>query len=148
MRFDLRALVHCVVRGAGAVSEADTIRRLRDELDEAHETIRQLRRQLAPYEALPDWVPPLTPVEDTLMRHLLARDLVTAASFSAAIPLDALKSHEGDEDKRIKAYVFRLREILAPIGVRIRTVWGRGYALDRSTLPAAVHQAAVQGAAA
>lgn len=128
------------------MSDADTIRRLRAELDEAHETIRQLRERLAEKADLPWWAPEgMTPCEEILLRVLMARELVTPEAFDAALPTSVLKGGENDH-MRLMVYVCRLRKHLRGTGVKIKNVWSRGYRLDRSTVPA--HPSAAIGAAA
>lgn len=139
----VRAGVRCDL--VAGMSDADTIRRLRADLDEAHETIRQLRETMLPVDPLPSWAPSdLTRTEEALLRILLTREIVGTDAFDAAIPHGILRDGV-ESDQRLRVYVHRLRRKLSPIG--ILTAHSRGYTLDRSTLPANHHSGVQAGAA-
>lgn len=135
------------------MSDADTIRRLRAELDEANEMIRQLLEQLADRaDELPDWLPPLTAKE-----HALLDLLSDGRLYSRPQVMNALYPQSADSplDKIIDAFICRLRAKLKPFGLTIETQWGRGRQMTRESVerlwaqPAAdaSHHSAVHGAA-
>lgn len=104
---------------------SDAIKRLRHELDEALETIRQLRAQLVPTLSFPpSWC--LTPKESALLAFLVAR---SPRPTSHEQILDAIYQgyDEAPQPKLVDVYIFRLRGKLAPVGVEIRTHRGFGF---------------------
>lgn len=101
--------------------------RLRCEIAEKDETIRQLRDLLKDNSQLPDWLPKLTPLEEQTLRMLMRRSLLTQDAFRTLRP-------DADTDgNNMRVHVFRIRRKLKPFGVRIESLWGRGYALDAAS---------------
>jgi len=73
---------------------------------------------------------PLSPLEACLMRQL-------AASYAEVVTRDDLATVGWPTDtdrgrKNLDLQILRLRRRIKPLGLVIRTVWGRGYLLDSS----------------
>jgi len=96
--------------------------RLRARVEELEETVRQLRSIAAQASPLPDWVPYLTRHESAILQLFLAREVVTIDAMEAII-------HEGDtrSGNLLSVYVYHLRKKLAKSGVKIETIFRRGY---------------------
>ena len=105
----------------------NVIRQLRERIDYLEEENRQLREELAPQVALPrDWR--LTGTEEKLFRHLIGRPVLTRASLMVALYADR-PAGDVPSAKCLDVFVFKLRQKLAPHGVRIDTVWRTGFRL-------------------
>lgn len=66
-----------------------------------------------------------------------------AAEYDAGCPRVSLVDHDKEpEIKIIDVYICKARRKLEPIGVRIDTVWGKGYALAINAKPLIVPEAA------
>lgn len=102
-------------------------KRLREQLEEAQETIRQLRAHSAPDELppLPTGTPHLTPLEERAFRGLMARPALASREFlyRAMYPVS-----DDVEIKIVHVMVCRLRRKMPP-GYSIETVYGRGWHL-------------------
>jgi two-component system cell cycle response regulator CtrA len=74
----------------------------------------------------------LTAAETRVMMALAARELATEAHVMSA--LYGLRP-DGDtaEEKIVDVFICKIRKKVAPFGVRIETVWGRGWTLDAQT---------------
>lgn len=73
---------------------------------------------------------PLSPLEASLMRQL-------ATSYAEVVTRDDLAAVGWPDDvqrgrKNLDLQILRLRRRIKPLGLVIRTVWGRGYLLDSS----------------
>lgn len=95
---------------------------------ELRERIRRLETALAPtnIEVRLEWC--LTASEARVFAYLASRDQATKAQIMTALYADRI-----DEDPEIKivdVFICKLRKKLAPFGVSITTLWGRGYSLD------------------
>lgn len=98
-------------------------RQLREENEELRETIRQMREAGAELEPLPDWLPPLTRIETTVLLMLRDGRLVTTGRIMGEL------YEERDDppgENIVRVWISHLRRKLAP-HVDIRNVWGRGY---------------------
>jgi DNA-binding winged helix-turn-helix (wHTH) protein len=125
------------------------VTRLRGELDEAHETIAQLRALLAPPEMAFPSLWKLTPKESDLLRVLMATPEITKEHLITAL-------YDQDPDVEIKVIdvlVCKLRRKVLADDVKIETVRGRGYriapevkAAIRDMIRNEEHEAAPQSA--
>lgn len=97
-------------------------KRLREENEELHEKLRQFVAADVREIQFPDWVPRMTPLENSVLVLLCNRDFVTAAAMQNTI-------HDGDVKSAnlLSVIVCRLRKKLKPHGVEIRNLWGKGY---------------------
>ena len=97
------------------------------EIETLRERIRQLEDMLAPvtWRIPPEWR--LTGQEAVFFSHLLARDIGTKESLMAALYSDRI---DEPERKIVDVFVCKIRKKVAPHGVKIATVWGRGYRLE------------------
>jgi DNA-binding winged helix-turn-helix (wHTH) protein len=70
----------------------------------------------------------LSPLETRIMRTLIGSygDLVSRQSLTAAAWLDP----DAAPRNSLSLHILRLRRAIAPLGLVIRTLWGRGYLLD------------------
>jgi hypothetical protein len=100
--------------------------KLKGELEEANETIRQLRQMLAPTDIdLPAWLPHLSNLERRFLCALHSGRLMSKGAMMTAL-------YEGRDEPEIKSvdvYLYKLRKRLADTPIRIETVWGQGYRL-------------------
>jgi|CXWL01.1.fsa_nt_gi two-component system cell cycle response regulator CtrA len=115
------------------MNPAREIAALREQLDEAEETIRQLRLVLRPPVVTPlEWR--LTRAEVAVFGVLLNREVATAAMMITATRTAPASCENGDPAPKIAhVWVCRLRQKLARFGVRIDVVWGVGFTLaDRA----------------
>lgn len=102
--------------------------KLRGEVEERDETIRQLRAEVAGPSALPEWLPYLTGREKDFLRVLAGRDgLMTKGAIYGAV---YGQSDDGPEIKIVDVIICKLRRKLVDHGIFIETVWGQGYKLD------------------
>lgn len=91
------------------------------------ERIRQLETALMGVTPLPfEWG--LTSQESIVFGVLVNRPLATKAAVLAALYRDLGKDEA--EEKIVDVFICKIRKKLKPFGIRIRTVWGQGYALD------------------
>ncbi len=101
---------------------------LRAEVEELHETIRQIREAVAPA-----WVTMfplgvyLTPAEQTVFRCLVGQEVATKEGLYLALTSD--RPEPWPEPPIIDAHICNLRKKLRPRGVRIENVRGVGYRL-------------------
>lgn len=103
------------------------IAKLRERIDELEEENRQLKQRSVPDAVFPmRWR--LTEREDTFLRVLLAAPGVS----SRETLLDAAYNQNADtpELKIVDVFICKLRKKLAPDGIAITTVWGRGFWLE------------------
>jgi two-component system cell cycle response regulator CtrA len=75
-----------------------------------------------------DW--PLSPMEETVFRVMLKRDVARFAAIFAALYSDR---PDPPDDKIIHVFIFRIRRKLKPFGVVVTRVRHVGYALDAVT---------------
>lgn len=112
-------------------------KRLRERVEELEETVRQLRENSAVpvIGPLPAGTARVTPMEETVLRALLARPEIATKNY-------LYRALYGEEDhvdiKIVDVMVHRIRRKLPPF-VKITTLWGRGYRTevvnDRLTVP-------------
>ena len=117
-------------------------RKLREEVEDLQETVRQLRASMAG-DDLPDWLPHLTPGERRVIAALRPGRLV---GYEQLVELVWPGREEPDTARDIlKVWVCRLRQKLFPLGIRINTLWGQGYQItpaSRDLLAAPSREAA------
>jgi two-component system cell cycle response regulator CtrA len=110
---------------------------LRDQLDEANETIRQFRNAMAASPLIRYRGLRLSRSERCILEALLnANGLLSKHQLRHAIDAE-LTRIEAPDLKSVDVVVCRLRKRLRPFSVVISTEWGRGYYLDldaRATL--------------
>lgn len=120
MAYDDSACSHC--------------RRMREELEEAREKLRQERENVATNNG---WTLPysirLRPSGRRLLETLVnssgivGNERLTTAMRSG---VSVLKDDPEDPASLLKAQMSRLRKDLIPLGIKITTVWGEGYVMD------------------
>lgn len=105
-------------------------RNLMDQLAEAREQIRQLQALLAPAETVRRVGGVyLSRGEALMLTQLRSGETLDKGKLRAA--MDARRpEREGGELSSVPVMICRLRRKLAPIGVTIRTDWGRGFFID------------------
>lgn len=107
--------------------------KLRRIVSELEETIIQLREVLLP----PEWEPPieigLTKTEARIVATLFKQkgEVVTKEQLFYTLCYDKL---EQPEIKIVDVMVCKTRKKLEPYGLRIETVWSRGYLLDAPSI--------------
>ncbi|WP_035900398.1 helix-turn-helix domain-containing protein [Labrenzia sp. DG1229] len=87
----------------------------------------------------PDWG--LTVSEERVVACLLSRPQATKDAIMAA-----LYRNDGKDEPELKivdVFVCKARKKLAPFGIEIKTVWGRGYMIDASVRVKIRHGAVV-----
>lgn len=105
--------------------------KLREEIEERDETIRQLRAELSGPDELPGWLPHLTGRESDFLRVLASRDrLLTKEALYVAV---YGSTDNGPDLKIVDVIICKLRRKLIDHGIIIETVWGQGYKLDRDS---------------
>lgn len=111
----------------------------------------QLRERVAELEAVlgvrfeAPVVMGLTGAESRLLGVLMKRDLVTKDAAMTALYVD--RANDPPHDKIIDVFICKMRRKLDPYGVRIETLWGRGYRLPAKSREALVALTAQQEAA-
>lgn len=101
-------------------------RKLAARVEELEEELRQCKEMMTFSTSLPSWVPHLFPIEEAVLRHLMARDQVTHDSiFYMLYGTDT--AAPGAQMSRV--WIFKLRKKLRPFGIVIETLWGSGYRL-------------------
>lgn len=102
------------------------VKRLRDENEELHEQLRQLKQVLTP--------PFIAPYEWHLTKYetLVLSSLLSAKFISKERLFVSLYSHynEPPSGNVLSVFVVTLRKKLSPFGVVIKNLWGRGYYLE------------------
>lgn len=107
-------------------------KQLRDQVDELHETIRQLRAQLAPDRSeLPVWLPHLTRTERKLLVALGNGRLMSKDRLHHLMYED--DPNGGPQTKIVDVFVCKLRRKLADV-IQIETLWGQGYRLEAESI--------------
>lgn len=103
------------------------IARLRRQRDEAREAARQLREMLAPPLAFPlAWR--LSPAESRLLSALYSHpNGMTREALHTVIERDI---EIESEIKIVDVFVCKLRAKVTAHGIKIRTLWARGYVLS------------------
>lgn len=102
------------------------VKRLRDENEKLHEQLRQLKQVLTPPFIAPyEWH--LTKYETLVLSSLLSARFISRERLFAS-----LYSHynEPPSYRVLDVLITKLRKKLSPVGVVIKTVWGRGYYLE------------------
>lgn len=101
--------------------------RLRAEVETLQEHVRQLRAVLVPDMQIPEAFR-LTPSERRVLAHLASREVATYESIMMALYSD--RPNDYREENTARVFISKIRSKLAPHGVFIRSVWGRGYRLE------------------
>jgi two-component system cell cycle response regulator CtrA len=112
----------------------DIVHLLRRRIDNLEERIRQLEDALMPPSISIPFEYGLTPAEARVFAHLASREMGTRQSIMLALYSD--RPNEEPEIKIVDVFVCKMRKKLARFGVRIETVRGQGYRLDRAAAPA------------
>jgi len=106
---------------------ADEIARLRDRVDELEEENRQLREALSPAELM------VSPIDGVHMPRQVATLFACLRKHRVASKNQLCTAvfgvGGGQDPKGIHVYIYKLRQVLEPLGFRIETVWGQGYRL-------------------
>lgn len=105
-------------------------RQLRARNEELEELVIQLKGEMGLGQDLPEGLPHLTCYEADMLRILIARKVVTRNAAMMAIYSDRT---EMPHEKIVDIWVHRLRRKLGPMGIRIATLWGRGWCLPDAT---------------
>jgi two-component system cell cycle response regulator CtrA len=106
---------------------------LRNELDEAKERIRQLENELKAKIGSEMTFPPvmrLTGLETTILSVLMLNPIASHRRISSAIIQSRHERKDVPSDLMVKVKICHLRKKLAPFGVTIETLWGRGYMMS------------------
>lgn len=99
---------------------------LRAENDVLRERIACLEEQLVATKQLPmEWR--LTVQEARVFGVLVNRELATKEAIMSGLYID--RGVDEAEQKIVDVFICKIRKKLKPFGVRIETVWGRGYRL-------------------
>lgn len=109
----------------------DLLDRQHEEIEMLRERVRQLEQVLVPDSITVPVEWRLTSSEARLFAFLTTRDVASKSAI-----MQALYSDRADEDPEIKiidVFVCKLRRKVKPFGVKIETVWGRGYSLINRT---------------
>jgi len=108
------------------MNAAVRMKALEDENAELQEKLRQFHKEFAEGE---NGFPPalcLSKSEARLFAALMAGPMVTNPGMMIAV-----YNWENEVDPKIIAVmVCKMRKKIAPFGIKITTVWGRGYAID------------------
>lgn len=106
--------------------------KLRSELSECHEIIRQLREFMTPTVVLPRHLG-IHGFEQRLVLLLLARApaVLTFKWLHAALYSDRLDG--GPHESVLKVFLCRARHKLTPHAIIIETHWGVGYSMPRDS---------------
>jgi DNA-binding response OmpR family regulator len=104
----------------------DRVQILEAENDQLRERIWQLEEAMGM-----NWAPPLefqlSGSEATLLGVMMTKPMATKEMLFSG--LYALRSDDPPEQKIIDVLICKVRKKVAPYGIVIETVWGRGYAL-------------------
>ncbi|MGV6876658.1 helix-turn-helix domain-containing protein [Pseudochelatococcus sp. B33] len=111
----------------------DLIAHQQREIETLRERVRQLEDALAPpgVHVPIEWR--LTPVEATVYQCLASRHEATKQAIMTA--LYGTRPDDAPEIKIVDVIVCHIRKKLKPFGIEIRTIWGRGYAIDGKPAP-------------
>lgn len=102
---------------------------LREQLDTAHERIRQLEELLAPRVSFPvEWR--LTPTEAKLLAALIKRRGLVATESLLTLVYD---DPDGKTVRDLAVVICKVRKKLRPQGVTIFNVWAQGFGLDEES---------------
>lgn len=103
------------------------LRELQKRNEYLEETVHRLREALTETRLLPrEWK--LTPSEENVLGVLVNRELGTYEALLTALYL--AKGRPEASQKILQVFICRLRKKLEPYGIKIRTVYGRGWALS------------------
>jgi two-component system cell cycle response regulator CtrA len=111
----------------------DLLARQNDEIATLRERIRQLEEALSPTDAAPPVEWGLTATQARVYAHLASRERATRQSIMTA--LYGTRPNDDPEMKIVDVFICHIRRKVAPFGVRINTIWGQGYALDKGATP-------------
>lgn len=109
-----------------------TVEQLKEELDIAHERIRQLEQELQGRVMGVPMAFKLTYKEEQIFKVLLSRSLVSKQSFMAACYVDHFVC-----DRIIDVFICKIRRKLERFDMKINTAWGKGYYIsseDKATV--------------
>ena len=102
------------------------VRRLRDENEELHEQLRQMRQVLTPPFIAPyEWH--LTKYETKVLSSLLSAKFISKERLFVSLYSDY---NDPPTDNNLRVLVSKLRKKLSPFGVVIKFIWGQGYLLE------------------
>jgi hypothetical protein len=113
------------------MTDADTIRKLRERIEELEEEIRQLRADIAPTDDTFAGV--LTRQQVALLKSIRNRNV---ASYQYVDQVLAGQGNfgrgDGEEAEKLrsKVSIYKLRKKLVPYGIKIKTWRSIGYYLD------------------
>lgn len=107
---------------------------LRDQLAQAQEELRQLKELFTPKIVFPlAWR--LSIAESRILSSLYK--FTSGMPVSTAALHSAVGTHRFDDEptepKIVQVYICKMRPKLAPFGIKIETIWGRGYVLTKSS---------------
>lgn len=122
----------------------DLVIRLEGEIDELRERIRQLEDLLGmTFEAPLQFG--LTAKESRILGFLMKVPMATKQALMSALYRDCIDAEP--EIKIVDVFICKLRAKLEPFGVRVETLWGRGYFLEdqaKTTIAAMLLETAAQ----
>lgn len=102
------------------------VKRLRDENEELHEQLRQVRQVLTPPFIAPyEWH--LTKYETKVLSSLLSAKFISKERLFVSLYSDY---NDPPTDNNLRVLVSKLRKKLSPFGVVIKFIWGQGYLLE------------------
>lgn len=102
------------------------VKRLRDENEELHEQLRQLKQVLTPPFIAPyEWH--LTKYETLVLSSLLSAKFISKERLFVSLYSDY---NDPPTDNNLRVLVSKLRKKLSPFGVVIKFIWGQGYLLE------------------
>lgn len=118
---------HCGIDSATVVSQARMIEDRDMEIAELKERLHQETILVVPGTRK------LTPAEAAMTSLLLTRD------FCSKMDLFLCYEHKGGKDgprsvdpRVVDVSLCRIRQKLAPLGIEIKTIWGKGYMIERA----------------
>lgn len=105
-----------------------------ERLEAENDTLRERNKQLeAELGMRGDLVVPLewglTAKEEAVMRALIEREIASKEYILGFV----YNGRDEAEPKIVDVFVHHIRKKIGPFGVKIETVWGRGYTLDKET---------------
>ncbi len=78
----------------------------------------------------------LTPTEETIFRHLMTRAEVRTEGLMTLLYGGRNVGRLQPDSKIVPVLICKIRAKVRPFGVKIDTIWGRGYALRREAAAA------------
>jgi len=108
------------------------ITELRDQLDQAQETIIQLKQLLRAQSRYPHQEIKFSPAQRKLVDILLRTDGISTKEHLYDA-LYASKQSRGPDPKILREIIRLIRKQLKPLGIEIRSVFGKGYTISDSS---------------